>query len=53
MLKLAKILRGINNRTETDLKEILGNIWLKSVKIDKNTEGVTNSYFDVKYDCKK
>ncbi len=37
---MVKILRGVNKRTETDLKEISGDIWQKTVKIGKNTEGV-------------
>jgi hypothetical protein len=39
---LIKILRGVNKRTETDLKEISGDIWQKVAKIGKNTEGVKN-----------
>jgi uncharacterized FlaG/YvyC family protein len=31
---------GVNKRTETDLKEISGDIWEKVAKIGKNTEGV-------------
>jgi hypothetical protein len=31
---------GVNKRTETDFKEISGDIWQKVVKMGKNTEGV-------------
>jgi hypothetical protein len=39
VVKIGKNTEGVTKRTETDLKEISGNIWQKVVKIGKNTEG--------------
>ena len=38
--KIGKNTEGVNKATETDFKEISGDIWQKVVKIGKNTEGV-------------
>jgi hypothetical protein len=40
VVKIGKNTEGLNQRTETVLKEISGNIWQKVVKIGKNTEGL-------------
>ena len=37
--KIGKNTEGVNKQTETDLKEISGDIGQKVAKIDKNTEG--------------